>query len=129
MKSWFYALSLAVVLASCGAEARPYGSPRQIVTAMANAGLDCEGLESAPFSSMSDDSYRSLVAERGVCRVGGRLVVITTFASAQDREDWVAVGGLLGPLAVGPNWAVSSRSGGIVTDIAEALDAPAPDDP
>lgn len=116
-------VAAALVMTGCDAETPSYERAEEVATAMSEADIECQGLETTTEISTTNAEHESLVKERGLCEVDGEAVVITMFANAEDREDWVAVGGLLGSVAVGPNWVVSSRSEPVVAEIAEALDA------
>ncbi|MDP9066892.1 MAG: hypothetical protein M3N53_00910 [Actinomycetota bacterium] len=113
-----------LLLAGCDSDAATYDDAAAVVDAMAEAEIVCEGLETT--TEFSDAEHESLVTERGLCTVDGEPLVITMFANAEDRDDWVAVGRLLGSVAIGPNWVASSRSEETIARIAEALDATRP---
>ncbi len=123
MKIWL-ALIAALFLVGCDGGTEPFPDARAVVDAMTQEGIPCQGL--ATTTEFSQAEYESLVTERGLCSVDGEPVVITMFANAEDRDDWVAVGRLLGSVAIGPNWVVSSRSEETVDQVAEALDATRP---
>jgi hypothetical protein len=114
---------VALVVTACESGPESYASARQVVRAMADADVQCASFESGNGIPAPVGGRRSLVEGRGVCSIDGQPVVIATFDNAEDRADWVAVGKLLGPVAVGPNWVATSRSGKVVAEIAEALEA------
>ncbi len=126
MKIWLLAVCAPVMLFACDGGTDRFEDSQAVVAAMAEEGIECEGLETT--TEFSEAEHESLVAERGLCAVDGEPVVITMFANAEDRDDWVAVGRLLGSVAIGPNWVVSSRSEPTTAEIANALDATRPTD-
>lgn len=124
MKIWLLAVVAAVLLVGCDDGTESFEGAQAVVDAMAEEDIACEGLETT--TEFSQAEYESLVTERGLCAVDGEPVVITMFANAEDRDDWVAVGRLLGSVAIGPNWVVSSRSDEVVDAVAKALGATRP---
>ena len=127
-KSWqisVAAFGVVGLLSACDMHARAYSDPGQVVRSLESADIHCRDLATA-VRAPSSSSHRSLVRESGTCSVSGQRVVIATFSSTSDRDNWVAVAGALDPVAIGPNWAVTSRSAAVVADIAEALKATRP---
>jgi hypothetical protein len=90
---------------------------------MPDAGIDCVGFEAGGDATPRVADAKALVEGRGTCSIEGERVLVATFENSADRADGVAVGGLLGPVAVGPNWVATSRSEKVVAHIVEALDA------
>lgn len=126
MKIWLLGVVAAVLLVGCDDRTESFEGAQGVVDAMAEKDIACEGLETT--TEFSRAEYESLVTERGLCAVDGEPVVITMFANVEDRDDWVAVGRLLGSVAIGPNWVVSSRSEETIKQVAAALDATRPTD-
>jgi hypothetical protein len=118
------ALLAALTFAACDTEPESYASAKQVVGAMADAGLACTDFKAG--GSAPTAEAESLTEESGTCSIEGEDVVVATFGSPADRDDWVAVGRLLGPVAMGPNWIATSRSKETVTEIVDALDAARP---
>ncbi len=127
MKIWLLVVVAAALLVGCDDGTQSFDGAQAVVDAMAEEDIACEGLETTTEFS-SEAEYESLVTERGLCAVDGEPVVITMFANAEDRDDWVAVGRLLSSVAIGPNWVVSSRSEETIEEVASALDAARPTD-
>ena len=121
-RTWI-ALALLASLAACGQEARAYDGPQDVVDALADSEIVCEGLEVEKGTAIGETGHDPLIEQRGVCAVDDAEVTISTFANEGDREDWLAVGRLLGPTAYGPNWAISGASDEVVDEIAEVLNA------
>lgn len=121
-RAWI-AIVLLLSLAACGPQAQAYEGPQEVVGALADSEISCEGLEVTERASMGDTGHDPLIEQRGVCTVDDIEVTIATFANEKDRDDWLAVGSLLGSTAYGPNWAVTGNSEEIVDEIAGALDA------
>lgn len=128
MKKSLAAVALVMTLASCDPRPQTYESPQQVVRAMANADLSCEDLEITTASSTPDTGHDSLIKERGVCSVDGVEVVVITFGSAENRDNWVAVGGLIEAVVAGPNWVAISDSDQLLDEIARALNASTAED-
>ncbi len=126
MKIWLLTVVAALLLVGCDDGTQSFAGAQAVVDEMAEEDIACQGLETT--TEFSEAEYESLVTERGLCAVDGEPVVITMFANAEDRDDWVAVGRLLGSVAIGPNWVVSSRSEETIQQIATALDASRPAD-
>ena len=118
------ALLAALTFAACDTEPESYASAKQVVGAMADAGLACTGFDAGGGAPTAE--AKSLTEERGTCSLEGEDVFVATFGSSADRDDWIAVGRLLGPVAAGPNWIATSHSKETVTDIVDALDATQP---
>lgn len=116
-------LGLAMLLAACDSGPQSYDGPEQVVSALSEEGITCDDLDVRSGSELTQDERPSLVKERGSCSVGSEQVTIVTFADEGDRDDWIAVGQLLGPVAVGPDWVVTSRSSDLVRDIADRTGA------
>ncbi len=121
-------LLLLLPFVACDSASETYPSADAVAAAMQDEDINCEGLETTTEFSDATAEHESLVKERGVCTVDGETTVITLFENAEDRDDWVAVGRLLGSVAIGPNWVVSSRSEQVVDEIAQALDASRPEE-
>jgi hypothetical protein len=122
--------ALLVVFAGCTQEAASYEGAQEVTSAMQEEGVACDDLvvtDGTPEATTEETSrVDSLLIERGVCTVGDEPVVISMFVNEEDRDNWVAVGQLLGPVAVGKNWVVSSDSEDLVGRVAEALNATVP---
>ena len=116
---------VAIAFAACDAGPEPYANAKQVVGAMADAGIPCAHFEAGDAAAPLAEG-ESLMQDRGTCSIDGEDVLIATFRSSADRADWVAVGGLLGSVAMGPNWIATSRSGKVITDVVDALDATRP---
>lgn len=114
-------VSVLVSFSACAREAEPYENPQEVVRALADSDIACEGAEVLEGSSLGETGHEPLVERRGTCSVSGTDVTINTFGGPEDRDDWLAVGDLLGPTTYGPNWVVTSRSEAVVEDIARAL--------
>lgn len=128
MKKSLAAVALTMTLVSCDPRPDPYERPQEVVRAMANADLSCEGLQVTTASTAPDTAHDPLIKERGVCSVDGEEVVVITFATAQDRDNWVAVGGLIEAVVVGPNWVATSDSDQLLDEVARALNASTAED-
>lgn len=116
---------LVMVFGACSSSAETYEDVEAVVEAMEDEGIQCDDLETTDeFGNESD----ALVTERGICLVGKDRVVVSMFENDEDREDWVAVGKLLGKVAVGENWVVGSDSQEIVEEVADKLGATLPAD-
>ena len=123
MKRLIALVLVAFASGGCASEPESFATVRQVVTAMRDAGIDCAGLNTVAEPRTRSAGRRSLLKQRGVCSVDGESVVIGTFEDSDRRADWLAVGGRLGPVAVGPNWVATSRSGKVVAQVVDALDA------
>lgn len=121
MKKSLVTVALMMTLVSCDPQPEPYERPQEVVRAMAKADLPCEGLQVTTASGAPDTGHDPLIKERGVCSVDGEEVVVITFGSAQDRDNWVAVGGQIDAVVVGPNWVATSDSDQLLDEIARAL--------
>ncbi len=128
MKKSFAAVALTMTLVSCDPQPEPYERPQHVVRAMANADLSCEDLKVTTASTGPDTGHDPLIKERGVCSVDGEEVVVITFGTAQDRDNWVAVGGLIENVVAGPNWVATSESDQLLDEMARALNASTAED-
>jgi hypothetical protein len=122
--------ALLVAFAGCTQEAASYEGAQEVASAMQAEGLLCEELVvtdgTVEATTEETSQVDSLLIERGVCTVRDEPVVISMFATEEDRDNWVAVGQLFGPVAVGKNWVVSSDSADLVGRVAETLNATVP---
>lgn len=126
MKIALSLVALLVAFGACSDEPESYEDVEAVVEAMEEEGIECEDLETTTEFGPEADS---LVAERGFCVVDDDRVVVSMFENAADRDDWVAVGKLLGEVAVGENWVVGSDSQELTEEIASELDATIPQGP
>lgn len=131
VKRILLACFLLVFGVACSEDAASYESASALVAALEEEDIRCENLEiddevsgDAPPEAGNIDS---LLAERGVCEVDGDALVVSMFDNASDKDNWVAVGQLVGPVAVGENWAVSSDAAALVARVADALGAEVPE--
>lgn len=123
MRKNLIAFALVVpVLVSCAGEPKTYSGPQEVVSALSDSDISCRDLEITDGGSVGETGHGSLVDERGVCWVEDVEVVISTFDATADRDDWLAVGALLGPTTYGPNWAATGSSDETIEQIGRALD-------
>ena len=119
-KTWI-AIALLVSLTACDGQAKTYSSPQEIVRALGDSEISCRDLEVVNAVAVGETGHASLIDERGVCWVDDVEVTINTFEGATEREDWLAVGGLLGPTTYGPNWVATGGSDEVIERIGRAL--------
>lgn len=122
MKKIWISIAALLALAACDSQPKTYSGPQEIVKALADADISCRDLKIDDGASLGDAEHESLIQERGVCWVDDVRMTLNTFEGPADRDDWLAVGDLLGPTTYGPNWAATGESKEIVDRIAEALD-------
>lgn len=116
------ALLFAAILlfGGCDPDEGSLGKVEDVVAAMEDEGIDCEGLDT---TTEFGNELDARVTERGICLADGDRVVISVFDDAADRDRWVEDGELRGKVAVGGNWVAGSDSDQLVEEIAAALDA------
>jgi len=124
MRMWVLGFCLVLTLGACDSGPETFDNAQAVADAMEDEGIECEDLETTTEFSSEEDS---LVTERGLCRVDDSTVVISMFESAEDRDDWVAVGKLFGGVAVGANWVVSAESEDVIQDVVDSLDGTIPE--
>ena len=122
MKQISIVFALLIGLTACDAQAKTYSGPQEIVRALGDSEIPCRDLEIEEAASIGETGHASLIDKRGVCWVDDVEVTINTFDSASEREDWLAVGGLLGPTTYGPNWVATGGSDKVIERIGRALD-------
>jgi hypothetical protein len=60
------------------------------------------------------------VAEAGTCSVESGTTRLFTFSSTTARDKWLTLGARLGPVVVGPNWAIITPNEDAAGEIAGA---------
>ena len=98
---------VAVFVTGCSRGPDSFAGVADIAAALEEEGIDCPSVE--PSSS------GELVAEQGTC--DGNDIYL--FDNERDLDRWLSVGGGLGDVVVGADWAVVP--GGAAQDIADAL--------
>jgi hypothetical protein len=96
----FVCLVVLVAFAGCSDSAKSYASSADIVDALAAEGFDCAN------ETLLVDA--DLVKDGVTCSHDGVGVRIYTFSSDEDLASWLAVADKLGPVAFGPDWALTS---------------------
>lgn len=114
------AAAIAVVFfAGCDSGEGSFEDVRSIVGALAEEGIECEGLETTDrFGSESDAG----VKERGYCSVEGEQVAISLFEDTAGRRRWASSATITNAMVVADNWVVNSASEEVLDEIAGALD-------
>ena len=84
---------------ACSRGAVEYDSTGALAAALVRADVDC--------ASPQGQTEGSLVQEQASCSSDGRELGLYVFAGSEQRDNWLRVGARLGPVAVGPNWAVT----------------------
>lgn len=121
MKQLIVAVALLLSFSACAREAESYEDPQGIVRALADSDIACEGARVVEGSSLGEAGHDPLVERQATCSISDVDVTINTFDDVEDRDEWAAVGDLVGPTAYGPNWVVTSRSEAVIEDVAGAL--------
>lgn len=93
-------LVAVVAFAGCSRSAESFASSADIVDALAAEGFDC-----ADPTPLAD---ADLIRDGVTCAHEGVGVRIYTFSSDKDLDRWRAVADKLGPVAFGPDWALTS---------------------
>lgn len=122
MRKIWIAIASLLALVACAGEPRTYNGPQEIVKALQDSEISCRDLEIEKGGSIGETGHESLIEDRGVCWVDDVEVTLSTFDGAAERDDWLAVGGLLGPTTYGPNWVATGESEEIIEQIGRALD-------
>ena len=105
--------AIAFVIGACAPEAEPYGSARAVLAAMRDGGVSCSYVDAA--------INRRLVESNLTCLIHDQEVGIFTFETTADRNKWLRLGRLYGPVVEGPNWVVLTRSAKIAERISGVL--------
>lgn len=90
-------LVLSLTLVACSPDAKSYENVAGLANAVSDAGVDCRRLEASPKAE--------LVKEGGRCADSG--VALFLFEGSDDLDDWKKVATRLGPVVIGPNWAIT----------------------
>ncbi len=93
------AVVAVVLMGACANDAAPYETADDLAAALARANVEC----AAPQAGLP----ATLVRSQASCVSGASRLGLYVFDSAQERDNWLRVGAQLGPVAVGPNWAVN----------------------
>ena len=78
---------------------------------MSSESLDCTGYREVETGDLPSD--------HGRCTIEGDPIDVYVFTSETDMNRWLEIGGRLGGIVTGPNWAISG--GDHAPEIADAL--------
>ena len=87
-----------VFMAACGPGAVSYDTAGDIAQALQEAEVDCASVETLPEAT--------LVSSGASCASGPSTLELYVFRGEEDLGRWLRVSRQLGPVAVGPNWAI-----------------------
>jgi hypothetical protein len=90
-------LSIAALAAACSPGPSSFDSLDELAAAIDGAGIPCEGVRA------SGDAQ--LVSSAGTCIGSGLRLYL--FDDPADLDRWAVVAAGLGPMGIGPNWAVT----------------------
>lgn len=123
MKKLLLMIAIATSLGACGQDPVAYDGVGELAEALAASGHSCDEFEVEEAAAPEATGHESLLDERGTCSIDGESITLLTFDKTEHRDDWLAVGRQLGPVAVGPNWVVTAGSQETIAEVAEALNA------
>jgi hypothetical protein len=108
------AMTAALLLAACGGSVSRFETADDLARALVAADVECSGL--------ADKPPATLVNSGATCQSGRSALGLYVFDTTDKRDQWLLVGGRLGPVAVGPNWAIAGDPDG-TRSAAAALNA------